>query len=140
MGEVAVLGVGLFAVILGLIHFTLPRRFGFSQVILETGQSPPEFRLGPYRQELQRSDLRGMVYVMNHAASFVILSIGVFDLFAMSWWTSWQGAAVSTWAAVFWWVRAAAQLHVGLRRGDLFVMGWFAMLGLLQLAPLLDPA
>jgi hypothetical protein len=78
-----------------------------------------------------------MVYVMNHAASIVILSIGVFDLFAMRWWSTWQGAAVSAWIAMFWWVRAASQLYVGRRPGDRFVIAWFALLGTIQLLPVL---
>lgn len=124
--------VGAFGVALGVLHFTFPRRFGFPFVLGGDDPRPPPFRLGPYRQELTRSDLLGVVHVMNHTASLAILSIGVFDSFAPAWWGSWPGRLVSAWAALFWCVRAASQLHVGRRRGDVFVIVWFALLGLVQ--------
>jgi hypothetical protein len=131
--------VGAFAVVLGLLHFTFPRRFGYPVVLRSDGPRPPAFRLGPYRRELRGSDLLGIVYVMNHSASLAILSIGVLDLLASQWAGTWAGRCASGWAAVFWWVRAASQLYVGHRRGDVLVIAWFTMLGLVQLLGVVRP-
>jgi len=128
----AVLATGVFAVILGVLHFTFPRRFGFLELLAGDQPAPPPFRLGPYRKDLSRSDVLGVVYVMNHCASFVILSIGAFDLCAPLWLGASAGAVASLWAAGFWWVRAVAQVHVGRRRGDWLVMAFFTALGVVQ--------
>ncbi|MBI1851026.1 MAG: hypothetical protein HYR85_11850 [Planctomycetes bacterium] len=137
MVELAFSLTGAFATLLGLLHFTFPRRFGFVELLNGSEPAPPDFRLGPYRKELRRSDVLGIVYVMNHGVSFVILSIGVFDLFATRWLGTSAGMLVSVWAAAFWWLRSATQLYLGRRRGDFFVLFVFAVLGLVQVLPAL---
>jgi hypothetical protein len=128
----ATYAAGGFAVILGLLHFTFPRRFGYASVIASTGPPPPPFRLGPYVKDVSRADLLGIVYVMNHAASVTILSIGVFDLAAGWWWGTPAGRIASAWAALFWWARSLTQLHLGWRRGDRLVFAWFGILVAVQ--------
>jgi hypothetical protein len=137
MLQAALYVTGGFAVVLGILHFTFPNRFGFPALLKGPGPVPPPFRLGPYRQELSRADVLGIVYVMNHSASFVIISIGVFDLFVGEWWGGRAGTYVSAWSGAFWWLRAAAQFYVGRRPGDWFVIVFFSALGIVQLFPLL---
>jgi len=125
---------GAFAVLLGLLHFTFPERFGFSAALPKDAATMPPFRLWFYRYDMKRSDLRGIVYVMNHCVSYAIVAAGVFDLFA----TSWRGTRAGTIAAIviagFWFVRAGTQFYLGHRRGDWFVFTLFALLGALHVA------
>jgi hypothetical protein len=124
---------GAFAVVLGMLHFTFPQRFGFLQVIPLDGDPVPAFRLGFYRHELARSDLRGIIYVMNHCVSYAIVSAGIFDLFAAHWLNTSTGALGAGVVAGFWLLRARTQFYLGHRRGDWLVAAWFSLLGLVHL-------
>lgn len=124
---------GSFAVLLGLLHFTFPERFGFFAVLPTEGAAVPPFRLLFYRYDMKCSDLRGIIYVMNHCVSYVILAAGVFDLFAARWLGTFSGALAACLIGGFWFVRSATQLYLGRRKGDWFVIGWFAALGALHL-------
>jgi hypothetical protein len=125
---------GAFAIVLGLLHFTFPKRFGFL-LALSTDSAPvPPFRLMFYRYDMKRSDLRGIVYVMNHCVSYVILAVGVYDLFAPRWLGTFPGSLTAGVIAGFWFMRAGTQFYLGRRRGDWFVVIWFAFLGALHVA------
>src|SRR5262249_47076753 len=91
-------------------------------------------QLGPIRYATTRGDVYGIAWVMNHAASYVLVSIGVLDLA----WTLWLrqpfGPVLCLWIAGWWLVRAATQLYLGRRRGDWRILPGFALLGLLHLA------
>lgn len=123
---------GVFAVILGLLHFTFADRFGFMVSLPLEGEAPPQFRLMSYTYDMKRSDLRGIIYVMNHCASYTILLTGIFDLF----WNSWIGTAPGKLCALavagFWLIRAASQTYLGRRRGDWLVIALFAAIGILH--------
>ena len=123
---------GAFAVVLGVLHFTFPQRFGFMRAIPLDGAPLPPFRLSFYRYETKRSDLRGLVYVMNHCASYTIVAAGVFDLFASRWLGTFPGALAAAVVAGFWFVRAGTQFYLGRRWGDWLVVSWFALLGALH--------
>lgn len=45
---------GAFAVLLGILHFTFPERFGFREALSAEGPPPPVFRVGFYRYPLKR--------------------------------------------------------------------------------------
>jgi hypothetical protein len=85
-----------------------------------------------YRYDMKRSDLRGIVYVMNHCVSYVILAVGVYDLFAPRWLGTFPGSLTAGAIAGFWFVRAGTQFYLGRRRGDWFVVAWFGILGALH--------
>jgi len=123
---------GAFAVILGLLHFSFPERFGFLQAFPPDGAQLPPFRLWFYRYKMNRSDLRGIVYVMNHCVSYCILISGVFDLFVRHWVGTLSGALAALAVAGLWFIRAGTQFYLGRRRGDWFVVIWFALLGALH--------
>ena len=123
---------GTFAVVLGALHFTFPERFGFMHALPSDGSPMPPFRLLFYRYDMKRSDLRGIVYVMNHCVSYTILALGAFDLFALRWLGTFAGALAAVAIAGFWFVRAGTQFYLGHRRGDWFVVTWFALLGALH--------
>lgn len=125
---------GAFAIVLGLLHFTFPKRFGFS-LALSTDSAPvPPFHLMFYRYEMKRSDLRGLVYVMNHCVSYVIFAVGLYDLLAATWVGTFPGALAAGVIAGFWFMRAGTQFYLGRRRGDWFVVAWFGFLGGLHVA------
>lgn len=129
---------GAFTIVLGSLHFTFPTQFGFFAVLPAEGPPPPPYRLLFYRYEMKRSDLRGIIYVMNHCVSYVIVAIGIFDCFAAQWLGTFSGTVTAGAAAGFWFVRAGTQFCLGTRRGDWFVFGWFALLGVLHVVAALQ--
>jgi hypothetical protein len=102
---------GAFAVVLGILHFTFPERFGFLAALPADGTPVPPYRLLFYRYDMKRSDLRGIIYVMNHCVSYAIVAAG----------------------AGFWFVRAGKQFYLGRRPGDWFIVVWFSLLDVLHL-------
>ena len=120
---------GVFGVVLGVLHFTFPERFGFRDVLSGEGPPPPPFRLWFYRYAFRRHQLFGVVCIMNHCVSYTILSIGVFDFLASRWRGSSTGVWLAAWVAGFWFVRAVTQFYLGRRRGDWLVVAVFAALG-----------
>ena len=125
---------GVFAVVLGLLHFTFPECFGFFAVLPKEGAAVPPFRLSFYRYDMKCSDLRGIIYVMNHCVSYVILASGVFDLFAGRWLGAFPGSVAASLIGGFWLVRAGTQFYLGRQKGDWFVVGWFSLLGGVHMA------
>ena len=129
---------GAFAIVLGVLHFTFPNRFGFMHALPSDGALVPPFRLLFYRYDMKRSDLRGIIYVMNHCASYAILVSGVFDWFSPHWIGTLPGALAAATVAGFWFVRAGTQFYLGRRRGDWLVAGWFALLGALHVVAMIQ--
>ena len=125
-------GAGAFTVLLGLLHFFLPALLDFRGAIPEGGAPLRPFHLLGCRYPTKRSDVRGLVWVMNHAVSYTLVTIGVVDLAAVRWIGTWLGVLVAAWIAGWWFLRAGCQLCLGHRRGDLVVLAWFAALGLLH--------
>lgn len=126
-------GAGIFALILGALHFTFPVRFGFMNVLEPEGSPIPPFRLWFYHYQMKRSDLRGIIYVMNHCVSYTIMACGAFGL-AASWWLGTiPGSIAAIVVAGFYLLRAISQLYLGKRKGDWLVLAWFLLLGVLHL-------
>jgi hypothetical protein len=109
---------GAFTVVLGSLHFFFPLLWDFDHAIPREGDLLRPMRLGPLRYAVQRSDVRGITWVMNHAASFTLVSIGMVDLAAGLWLGTPLAPWIGLWIAAFWLIRAAGQLHLGRRRGD----------------------
>ena len=125
-------GSGAFAVGLGILHLTFPKRFGLLAALPSDGPPVPPYRLLFYRYDMKRSDLRGIIYVMNHCVSYAIFAAGVFDGFAAQWMNTLPGALASATVAGFWFVRAGTQFYLGRRPGDWCVVVWFVLLGALH--------
>lgn len=124
---------GAFAVILGALHFFFPLLFDFRGAIPQQGDALKPFPLVIAKYNTTRDDIYGLVWVMNNAASFAILSIGLLDLFWSVWLRSTYGAGIAIWIALFYFVRAASQLAMGRRIGDWLILIAFAMLGIFHL-------
>ncbi len=129
---------GAFAVTLGLLHFTFPERFGFLVALTLDGEPLPPFRLSFYKYDMKRSDLRGLIYVMNHCVSYTIFAAGVFDLFCSQWLGTTPGKITTLVVAGFWLVRAGTQLYLGRRKGDWLVILFFTLLCILHVAAALQ--
>jgi hypothetical protein len=125
--------MGVFATVLGTAHFFFPKLLDFAQAIPRQGVELNPFRLGPIRYDTLRSDVLGIAYVMNHAASYTIASIGIADLLAYRWLGSEGGRWLLFWIAGFWFLRAGSQLYMGRRRGDWWILAGFAWLGIVHL-------
>ena len=124
---------GAFALILGALHFFFPLLFDFRGAIPTQGGALKPFPLLFTKYKTTRSDIYGLIWVMNNAASFAILSIGLLDLFWSVWLRSAYGALIAIWIALFYFIRAASQLAMGKRIGDWLILGAFAALGLFHL-------
>jgi hypothetical protein len=124
---------GIFALILGLLHFYFPALLDFRAAIPITGASLKPLRLFRYHYQTTRRDVYGIAWVMNHCVSYVIMSIGAIDLFAHLWLGSAAGRILALWIAGFYAVRAGSQLYLGQRRGDWLVLVGFSSLALLHL-------
>lgn len=134
---IVLFAAGLFSVILGLVHLVLPILLDFDLAIPDDDAPglPPlrTLRLGPLRYRVKRSDVRGIGWVMSNAASYVLITVGVVDLLT----SLWLGTAAARWLALWiagWWlVRSVSQLALGRRRGDVLLVGWFGLLGVVHL-------
>jgi len=125
--------VGLFSTVLGSVHFFFPKLLDFANAIPKDGPPIRPFRLGPIRYATQRRDVHGIGWVMNHAASYVLVSIGVFDLAGYWWLGTTAGRLLSLWIALWWLIRAASQFYLGNRPGDRWIAAGFGLLALIQL-------
>lgn len=123
---------GLFTVTLGTAHFFFPLLLDFVQAIPREGTPIRPFALGPIRYPTQRSDVHGIAWVMNHAASYTLVSVGIIDLLAWRWLGTAVGWYLALWIAGWWFLRAASQLYLGRRRGDWWILGGFAWLGIVH--------
>lgn len=123
---------GTFAVVLGFLHFTFPARFGFLAALPADGAPVPPYRLLFYRYDMKRSDLRGIIYVMNHCVSYAIIAAGAFDLFNPRWLGTFPGVLGAGAIAGFWFMRAGTQFYLGRRKGDWLVFTLFASFGVLH--------
>lgn len=119
---------GLFSLALGSIHFFMPLLFDFRNALPADGPALKPFRLGPIRYPTQRSDVYGLAWVMNHATSYVLVSIGLADLLSRLWLALAGGRWLALWMAGWWLLRAGTQFYLGRRRGDWQIAGGFALL------------
>ncbi len=129
---IALAVVGLFSLILGSVHFFFPKLLDFKNAIPKDGPPIRPFRLGPIRYATKRSDVHGIGWVMNHAASYVLVSIGLFDLAAVYWLGTTTGRLLTLWIAVWWLIRAGSQFYLGRRKGDWWIAGGFGFLAIVQ--------
>jgi hypothetical protein len=132
-GLIALIICGLFTLLLGLAHFFFPILLDFEQAIPKQGPLLKPFRLGPIFYKTQRADVSGIAWVMNHAASYTLVSIGIVDLMANYWIGTPVGRLLAVWIAGWWFIRAASQLYLGQRRGDWWILIGFAWLGIVHL-------
>lgn len=129
-----ILGVtGILAIGLGILHFFFPILFDFDGAVLEGNRPIRPFRLGFIHYKTSRQDVRGILWLMNHWASFWIVSTGVCDLL----WHEWRdlpfGRWIALWLAFAWLIRAVSQLYVGIRPLDFFFIAFFGSFSLVHL-------
>jgi hypothetical protein len=128
------LGVaGIFTTALGIVHFFFPKLLDFAQAIPREGEALQPFHLGFIHYATLRSDVHGIAWIMNHAASYTLVSIGLVDLLAYRWLGSEFGRWLLLWIAGWWFLRAGSQLYMGQRRGDWWILAGFAWLGAVHL-------
>jgi hypothetical protein len=71
---------GVFTVVLGLVHFVMPRLLDFDGAIPTDGEPLRPLSLLVVTYQTKQSDVRGIAQIMNHAVSYVLVTIGVLDL------------------------------------------------------------
>lgn len=131
------IAAGAFTFALGAVHVVLPALLDYRSVVFDrpTDWKPSRaFRLWLTRYVVTQRDRYGIIWVMNFAASYVLLSIGLVDVFAADWLRSPAGRIVALWIAGWWVVRAGSQLWLGRRWGDWLLIAWFLALAALHLA------
>jgi hypothetical protein len=124
---------GLFTLALGILHFWFPVLLDFRQAIPRQGTPIQPFRLGPVRYATLRSDVHGIAWVMNYAASYALVGIGLLDLFASQWLDHPASPLLLFWIAGWWLLRAGAQFHLGTRRGDWWIAAGFLLLAIIHI-------
>src|SRR5258708_555838 len=121
---------GIFTLTLGIVHFFFPVLLDFRHAIPLDGPPLKMFRLWPIYYQTKRRDVYGIAWAMNHASSYVLVTIGLLDLT----WTIWQptgwGRVLMVWIAGWWLIRTASHLYLGHRTGDLLTMMGFAGLAI----------
>lgn len=121
---------GLFTLTLGIVHFFLPILLDFKSAIPRDGTALKPFKLLFFSYPTKRSDVNGIAWIMNHCASFVLVTIGCLDLFFLNWLTeSAAGKYVCFWIATWWFIRSFSQFYLGQRKGDWFVFFGFSAIG-----------
>ena len=128
---------GTFTLLLGITHFAMPVLFDFRGAIPLDGAALKPFRLLFVGYGMARRDVYGIAWVMNHAASYALVGIGVLDLLWRRWLDGDAGPAIALWVAGFWLLRAASQCYLGHRRGDWVIATGFGGIGLIHLLVLL---
>ena len=128
--DVLLIGCGVFTVTLGTIHFYLPAFLRYRSAIVE---NDAPFVLPIFKYETTRADLLGIVWIMNHAASYTLVSIGLLDIIGRGWLRA-DGGWLALWIAGWWFLRAGSQVYMGRRWGDYVVMAVFALLGVIHVA------
>lgn len=123
---------GVFTLLLGIVHFVLPILLDFRNAVPKEGSPLKPLQLGFIRYATLRSDVHGIAWVMNYAASYVLVTIGALDLFASHWVQLPPGRLLAGWIAGWWFLRAATQLYLGTRVGDWIILAGFVMLGALH--------
>lgn len=111
-----VAGVGTLA--LGAIHVVMPRLIDIERAVPELVTPLRRLPIVGERYRTRRQDVLGVVWVSNNAATWVLLTLGVADLLAVSWLGTSAGRWLAGWAAVWWAIRAGSQLAFGRRAGD----------------------
>lgn len=125
---------GVFTVVLGLVHFAMPRLLDFDGAIPTEGAPLRPLSLLVVTYQTKRSDVRGIAQIMNHAVSYVLVTIGVLDLLASQWLGAWFAPYLLVWISIWWFLRAATQRHMGSRSGDWLVAAGFTAIGVFHLA------
>ena len=131
--QILLTSAGAFTIALGVVHFFMPLLFDFENAIPPTGNKLRPFRLLFYTYDTRRSDVQGIAWVMNHAVSFTLVSIGVVDLMAREWLAHEWATIIAGWIAVWWFLRAGCQFYLGRRSGDWYVVAFFSLLGALHI-------
>jgi hypothetical protein len=133
--DLVLVAVGLGVIVLGLWHLGVPIWFQVGRALDGERRGPlPPVRMAPVRYGTMARDVLGITWIMNLAASYGLITIGIAMLAAPLWMGTPAGRVLALWMAGWWLVRAGGQLAMGRRRIDLVVMTAFAALGVLGLA------
>jgi len=127
---------GIFSLILGIAHFFFPSLFDFRSAIPKEGPSLKPFSLMFIQYKTTREDTYGLVWVMNHAASFSIVTVGLLDVLCSRWIFSEYASALLIWITLWWLLRAGSQLYLGRRKGDWAILTGFTFLAALHVVGL----
>lgn len=133
----ALTAAGVFTVALGIVHIAIPLLMDFDHAIPTAAVSPGRLHVLAFaglRYEVRRSDVRGIAWVMNNAASYVLITLGAADLAARSWLTTDIGRLLALWAVGWWALRAVGQFVLGRRVGDVAVGALFGALAVVHAA------
>ena len=132
--DVIATAAGLGTVALGVWHLGVPVWFHFRAAVEGGGRRPlPPVRHAPAHYGTTSRDVLGVAWIMNLAASYGLITIGIALLAAPAWVGTPIGRVLALWIAGWWFVRAAAQLAMGTRRIDVAVMAVFVVLGVVAL-------
>jgi len=125
---------GIFSAVLGLTHIVYPQLFRYRSLIYAESNLNREiepFRLWPIVYPLNLHNLYGIIWMMNFHVSFVLISIGIVEVFYPDWLLG-PAHSLILWIAGWWLLRAAFQLMLGRKWHDWLILTGFAILGLIH--------
>jgi len=131
---ILLIACGLFTTVLGAAHFFFPKLFHYRALVYTESNLQRElepFRWGPLTYPLSLDSLYGLIWLMNQHVSFVLVSIGLVEVF-YSRWLLHQASYLILWIAAWWLLRAASQLLLGRTRRNWLVLLWFLGLSVLH--------
>ena len=129
--RVLVVLAGVLTLAPGATHFVYPARFGYRHIF--DAYPGPDRTLGPFRLGILSypMDLRkayGIIWMMNHHVSFVLVSIGLLEVGAPG--RLLRSPELALWIAAWWLLRAICQpLLLGRRWYDWLITTGFGLLG-----------
>ena len=127
---ILVFACGVFTSILGVAHFFFPHLFHYRTVIYPEPKLQRElepFRLGFFSYPLNRDKLYGLIWLMNNHVSFVLVSIGLVEVFYARWLLT-EARYLLWWFAAWWLLRAGSQLLLSRSWRSWMVLLWFLSL------------
>lgn len=122
---------GIVTFVLGVTHFYYPALFGYRFIFEAYPHKDRElkpFRLWFLRYPMNVDKAHGIIWMMNHHVSLVLVSIGVLEMG----WSAWvlnEGRLLALWVALWWLLRTACQpILLGISWYDWLITAGFATL------------
>src|SRR5262249_9769976 len=101
---ILLVAAGGVTLLLGLTHFYYPALFSYRLIFDSYPQKDrtlKPFKLGMLRYPMDVDKAYGIVWMMNHHVSLVLVSIGVLEVYAPAWLLA-EGKYLALWIAGWW--------------------------------------
>lgn len=129
--EILLVISGIFTLSLGIIHIFLPLIVGYKKIIYSLNDKLKSINLIFTSYKIKLSDLHGIIWIMNNHASYVLISIGLVNIFFSEWLLN-EGKLLCLWIGLWWLLRSFNQFFLGKRLGDYVIILIFLTLAIIH--------